>query len=177
MATRVRIGRSRVAAALVVTLLIAGASFIVAPPASAAIVNDPAAAASILAKINTQRVTDGKGPLVDHAFIRTLSERHSRAMARLRRLGHFGFKKRVAAIYANDAGIRGKFVCENVAYARGSYNSATAATALFNAWMNSTPHKNCMLDIGHASTESAGVGVSQRGSTWWATFIGADDAT
>jgi uncharacterized protein YkwD len=132
---------------------------------------------SVFSKINNRRAGLGPSREIEDAFIRSQAEQHSDAMARRGLLGHFGFTKRVAAIEANDSGIR-SWICENVAYVSGSSISATqAASMIFHGWMNSPPHRKCMLDEDGATTQSAGIGITHAGNTWWATFIAAHDTT
>jgi uncharacterized protein YkwD len=155
-------------------------TFVGVVPAQAAITVDGPAETSLFGQIDTYRGNNGKGTLTLHNFILALAEGHSRAMAKRNLLSHFGFARRVSRIYANDAGIKNQFLCENVAFVRNpAINSLGAATAIFNGWQASQPHNKCMLDINRNSvtTQSAAVGVVRRGSTWWATFITAHDTT
>ncbi len=167
-------------AAMLSGLCVSGAFVFVTPPAVAAPAVDNASGTALLSDINAKRttMTRPRGALVSQAKMTSLAEQHSMAMANRHLLSHFGFSKRVAQIYADDSGIKNNYICENVAYVRNAaLNSATAADALFTAWMHSRPHKRCMLDIRHPSTQSAGIGVVQDGNTWWATFIGAHDTS
>ena len=132
---------------------------------------------SVFSKINDKRASLSKGQLTEHPFMRSKAEAHSDAMARRHQLGHFGFSRRVQAIEANDSGIK-DWICENVAYVSGSgIGAAQAASMLYNGWLNSPPHRKCMLDQEGHTTQSAGIGVTHAGNTWWATFIGAHDNT
>lgn len=151
---------------------------VVARPASATVSSEERTVeTSVFSKINTKRSSLGKGTLNEHAFMRTKAEAHSDAMARRNVLGHFGFSRRVQSIEANDSGIR-SWICENVAYVSGSgIGAAQAASMLYDGWLNSPPHRKCMLDQEGHTTQSAGIGITHAGNTWWATFIAAHDTT
>ncbi len=144
-----------------------------APPAMAVTSAERSAELSLLSKINNKRVATGRQSVIEHSFILELAEKHSAAMARRNKLGHYGFNDRVSALRANDAGING-YICENVAYARGYSSSSQAMRIIFRGWMQSSGHRACML---HGDTQSAAVGIKLRGSTWWATYIAAHDST
>ncbi len=153
-------------------------SLVVVRPADAAVTrSERRVENSIFAMINNQRTGGGLGAEHLHTFARRLAEGHSAAMARRGVLGHFGFTRRVNRLRANDSGING-FVCENVAYVSGSSITRTqAASMIFNGWMNSPPHRKCMLDQEGGTTQSAAVGIKHAGNTWWATYIAAHDTS
>lgn len=124
--------------------------------------------------INKGRAARGKTVLKEHAVILRETRAHSTDMA-ASGLGHFGFSSRVSRIRAADSGINGG-VCENVAYARG-YSSATEALrVIYRGWKESTGHRKCMFDRLGWSSESAALGLTHSGSTWWATFIAGHDS-
>lgn len=118
--------------------------------------------------------TGTAGALVEHPAILAEVRAHSEDMARRSQLDHDGFDARVARIRAADTGISG-FVCENVGFVSGLTGQA-ALDRIFQGWMNSPPHRACMLDE-NAKTQSAAVGVFRSGDETWATFITAQDTT
>lgn len=147
---------------------------------SLALLVPPAFAASadegyLLGLINAKRTAREIGTLSEHEASLREARAHSEDMAARGEMGHFGFDDRVARIRAADSGIG--FVCENVAYASGYGSDETALRAIFRGWRSSPPHRECMFDQDGYHTRSAAVGLAKSGSTWWATFITAQDST
>ena len=114
------------------------------------------------------------GALVEHPAILAEVRAHAEDMARRGELDHAGFDQRVARIRAADAGISG-FICENVGFVSGVTGQA-ALDRIVQGWLNSPPHRACMLDE-NAKTQSAAVGIFRTGDETWAAFITAADST
>lgn len=153
---------------------------VVAVGISLALLVPPAFAASsdeayLFGLINAKRTAREIGTLTEHEAILHEARAHSEDMAARSEMGHFGFDGRVARIRSADSGIG--FVCENVAYASGYGSDETALRAIFRGWRGSLPHRECMFDQDGYHTRSAAVGLAKSGSTWWATFITAQDKT
>ena len=172
----------------VLIAFVASASIVLAttPTASASIRNSNEA--EVFKRINDKRVARGKVVLKKHLFILDQVRAHSKDMAARLTMDHNGVDGRRAAIHANDAGIAASSICENVAYTAWTPPTAradsSAAQTLYNLWLNSPPHKKCMLDADR-NTNAAAVGLAKRsvvksGRTWtywFATFMTGLDTT
>jgi hypothetical protein len=135
---------------------------------------------TLFGKINNKRAAIGKVREREHTFIRGQAETHSNDMAASNSLNHNGFNARVTAIRNNDAGIKNSgdgWICENVAVVSGYSSADQAMATIFSLWMKSDPHRKCMLDQEGHPTQSAAIGIAQKGQTWWATYIAAHDKT
>jgi uncharacterized protein YkwD len=140
-------------------------------PASAGTTNE----SYLFSLINKGRQARGKKVLKEHAIILRETRAHSNDMAATNTLGHFGFSGRVSRIRAADGGINAG-VCENVAYARGYASAQDALRVIYSGWRQSSGHYKCMFDKLGWSSESAAIGLTHSGSTWWATFIAGHDS-
>ena len=141
----------------------------------------------LLQLINQGRAGQGKAAEVMHVGLRSKARTHSSYQASIRALTHDGFSGRINTATpdpaesngAPDNGFTGA-ACENVAYYYPGSAGATADQAaqwFYNAWYNSSGHRNCMFDAS-SSKNAAGTGIflDSRGY-WWATFLNARDTT
>ena len=151
----------------------------------------PAAAATadlesyLLKDINAGRAKAGLGPLTSHAGLLSRARTHSSDMARVGSINHDGFADRVKVATpdpkesngAPDDGFSINGACENVAMFRGSKSESEIASLIYNGWLNSAPHKHCMLDEGAKHTV-AGLGVYKASDgSIWATLEAVYDKT
>jgi len=160
---------------------------LVASPAKASATTDYIEG-RVLQLINQGRAGQGKTAEVMHSGLRSKARAHSSYQASIRSLTHNGFSTRVNTAApdpaesngAPDGGFTGA-ACENVAYYYPGSAGASAdqvAQWFYNAWYNSSGHRNCMFDVWNYKLNAAGTGIylDSRGY-WWATFISARDLT
>jgi uncharacterized protein YkwD len=100
---------------------------------------------------------------------------HSAYQARQGEISHDGFDARAGRIQRAGTGVNG--VCENVAFVSGVTDLKTIVRTFYRGWDKSPPHHKCMFDEDFKTTW-AGVGIARSGSsTWYATYIGAQDSS
>jgi len=156
-----------------IAAIVAVATFAtVVPHASAATPKEIATA--LLAAINQGREGAGLQDVTDWRVIRQQAKRHSKEQAAAGQINHDGFDTRAATIRRAGSGING--VCENVAYVSGTNDPNALVRTFYRGWDQSPPHHACMFDEDFRSTW-AGVGIAHSGSTWYATYIAAQDAS
>ncbi len=165
--------------------LIVGASILV--PRAAATPQTDGVEVRLLQLINAGRATQSKAAEKMHAGLRSKTQGHSAYQSSINGLTHNGFSTRVTtatpdpaeANGAPDDGFPAGQACENVAYYYPGSAGATdeqVAQWFYNAWYNSTGHRNCLFDVWNIGMNAAGVGIykDSRGY-WWATFIATRD--
>jgi uncharacterized protein YkwD len=164
--------RAKVLAALMAGLVLA-AGMGVAPHAAGA--TDDEVAAALFRKINNKRFkahdlnrTEEWEKIVQEATD------HSAYQLQQGKISHDGFNGRAARIRGAGSGING--VCENVAFVSGINDLKAIVRTFYRGWDNSPPHHACMFDEDFHSTW-AGVGIAHSGSTWYATYIAAQDSS
>jgi uncharacterized protein YkwD len=140
----------------------------------------------LVQEINDARAANGKGALVRHSGLSAQARTHSQNMAAAGELSHDGFEARLQNATPDpseangppDDGFTGA-ACENVAFrSTPGETDAQAAEGLVTQWLNSPPHRECMLDTANDNLNVAGVGVFIDASNGvWATLIPARDTT
>ena len=100
---------------------------------------------------------------------------HSEYQGRQGEISHDGFDGRANRIQRAGNGING--VCENVAFVSGVTDLKTVVRTFYRGWDKSPPHHRCLFDKVFKTTW-AGVGIARVGSsTWYATYLGAQDSS
>jgi uncharacterized protein YkwD len=164
--------RGRVLAVVMVGVVLAGA-FAVSSPASGT--TDAEIAAALFKKINNKRVkAHSLSSAEEWNVIVQEATDHSAYQLRQGRISHDGFNGRAARIRSAGSGLNG--VCENVGFVSGVTDLKTIVRTLYRGWDRSPGHHDCMFDADFHTTW-AGVGVVHSGSTWYATYIAAQDAS
>jgi uncharacterized protein YkwD len=133
-------------------------------------------AAALFRKINNKRQKAHDLPRTQEwAVIVQEATEHSEYQARQGRISHDGFNGRANRIQNAGTGING--VCENVAFVSGVNDLKTIVRTIYRGWDRSPGHHGCMFDENFRTTW-AGVGIAHDGSsTWYATYLGAQDAS
>ena len=158
-------------------VLVAVSVAIIVPQAQAADQGPSERGEKLLLKyINEFRVNQGLAPVVAHQFASREARKHNNWQANHGELSHDNFEARAARIEDEDGGTDADRMCENVASAQGYDNPGPVAKLIFRAWRRTAGKRACMLD-GSYTKESAGVGVTLVGDTWYATLINMHDAT
>lgn len=139
----------------------------------------------VLELINGARAQNGKGAWVMHSGLRQTARWYSGEMSRRGGLSHDGFEGRVTSASpdpaesngAPDDGFEenGLAACEDLGY---WYPAGTTqmpeeevAKAFYQMWMDSPPHRDCLMDVWGYGLNVAGVGIFEdsRGA-WWGTL-------
>ncbi len=123
----------------------------------------------LLALINQERQNQGLAPLTMNAALREAARAHSRDMACNGFFSHTGSDGSSPADRVTRYGYSFSYLGENIYAGSGPYNSPQAA---FQAWMNSTGHRENMLSPNFVHV---GIGYmyepnSPYGSYWTADF-------
>ena len=164
----------RIKAFTVVALAAAMVSAALGAPRAAAVTEDEIGDA-LFRKINNKRVkVHGLDRLEESSVIVDEATEHSAYQARQGRISHDGFNTRAGRIRNAGSGING--VCENVGFVRGVSDPKDIVRILYRGWDRSPEHHDCMFDKLFRATWG-GVGVRRVGSTVYATFIEAQDAS
>lgn len=130
---------------------------------------------ALFRKINNKRAkVHDLNRLEEWSVIVEQATEHSAYQARQGRISHDGFNARAARIRNAGSGING--VCENVGFVRGVGDPKDIVRILYRGWDRSREHHDCMFDNLFRATWG-GVGVQRSGSTWYATFIEAQDTS
>ena len=162
--------RSKVLTVLLVGVVLT-AGF--APSASGA--TDEEVAAALFRKINNKRAKlHGLNRAEEWNVIVQEATEHSQYQLQQGRISHDGFNGRANSIQGAGTGISS--VCENVAFVSGVNDVKSIVRIFYRGWDNSPPHHRCLFDAEFRSTW-AGVGIAHRGSTWYATYIAAEDSS
>lgn len=143
-------------------------------PGAGAVTEDEVADA-LFRKINNKRANaHGLNRLEEWDVIVREATDHSTYQAQQGRISHDGFSGRANRIRSGGTGLNG--VCENVGFVRGVGEAKDIVRILYRGWDRSREHHNCMFDNLFPATWG-GVGVRRSGSTWYATFIEAQDGS
>lgn len=163
--------RTKVLMGIVVSLLLCVP---VMPRASAA--TEEQIADALFAKINNKRAkVHNLNRTTEWDVIVRQATEHSEYQGRQGRISHDGFEGRARRIQNAGTGING--VCENVAFVSGVTDLKTIVRTFYRGWDRSRSHHECLFDENFTSTWS-GVGVVRVGSsTWYATYIAAQDSS
>ncbi len=113
--------------------------------------------------VNQTRASNGRVSLANNANLALAAQRHTSAMAKKQDLSHGTQAEMVQRI--RDAGFTGSPVGENIAWGQ------TSAQAVMTDWMNSTGHRNNILDTRY---RFIGVGcvIDRNGRYWWTQNFG-----
>jgi uncharacterized protein YkwD len=130
--------------------------------------------AALFEAINNGRVDAGLSRVKEWDVITTEARKHSVRQAEAGQISHKGFAARARRIQNAGSGVNG--VCENVAFVSGVRDVETIVRTFYRGWDQSPPHHACLFDEDFHTTW-AGVGVARSGSAWYATYIGAQDAS
>jgi uncharacterized protein YkwD len=141
------------------------------PPAGAVSSGERSAEVYLFTLVNHDRSSAHINGLKEQSYVRGQAESHSSDMLNRQAMDHNGFSQRVANIRAHVPGMKYSGMCENVGYARGFSDAASAMRAINSAWLASSDHHKCLLDQLGWSAQSAGIGVRYDGRTYWVTFI------
>jgi uncharacterized protein YkwD len=162
--------RARALAVVMVGFVLA-AGF--APSASA--ITDAEVAAALFKKINNKRVKlHSLERSQEWSVIVREATDHSAFQLQQGKISHEGFQGRADRIQKAGNGING--VCENVAFISGVSDLKSIVRIFYRGWDRSPGHHDCMFDAKFRTTW-AGVGIAHRGSTWYATYIAAEDSS
>ncbi len=144
----------------------------------------------LLQLINQGRATNVSKPAeVMHAGLRSKARGHSAYQASINALTHDGLDDRINTATPDPAEANGPpddgFVagqrCENVAYYFPGSAGATpdqVAQWFYDAWFNSSGHRNCMFDVWNIGLNAAGVGIHfASNGYYWATLESQLDNT
>lgn len=165
--------RKRYLSALAMAIVASIVSTAGGAPVSA--VTEDEVADALFRKINNKRAkVHGLDRLEEWGVIVDQATRHSAHQAQQGRISHDGFNARANRIQSAGTGVNG--VCENVGFVSGVGNPKDIVRILYRGWDRSPDHHECMFD-GLFRATWGGVGVKRSGSTWYATFIEAQDSS
>ena len=122
-----------------------------------------------MALINQERQAHGLAPLTMQANLRAAARAHSEDMACNGFFSHTGSDGSTPADRVRRFGYTFSYLGENIYAGNGPYNSPQAA---FDAWMNSPPHRENMLNPNfiHVGIGYRYLSNSPYGSYWTADF-------
>jgi uncharacterized protein YkwD len=145
-------------------------------PTASGAATESEVAAALFKKINNKRAKKhGLPRLQEWSVIVQEAEEHSDYQAQQGDISHDGFDGRANRIMNAGNGINA--VCENVAFVSGYTDLRDVVRVFFRGWDNSPPHHRCLFDKIQNSVW-AGVGITRvGGSTYYATFLAAADAS
>jgi len=140
-----------------------------APLASCAVNGNATYEAQLLALINQERQAQGLSPLAMEPHLQEAARAHSEDMACNGFFAHTGSDGSTFADRVLHFGYAFSYVGENIYAGSGPYNSPEA---VFNAWLNSPPHRENMLNPNfiHVGIGYCYAPESPYGSYWTADF-------
>jgi uncharacterized protein YkwD len=162
----VKVFRSSVAFATILSVILLAASPVV--PARADDISSTAdlVASTILDRMNTDRIAMGLPALVESESVQMVAEDRALRMASWKLLAHVDPWGESSATLLENAGVPYGLLGENIG--RTDYGVEAVAPLIEQAWMNSDPHRDNILDF---RFRVVGVGVVQDGRMFYVSVI------